>query len=385
MYKNNDSTNRELKTKFLQIILGIIVFYQFFIGSYWSTINTSSVWKYVSYFLYALLALVWFFFFLRSKFSLKQLIFVCILLSLAIFFAFKQSSNVAVIFLVGLYSLNLNLRRLVSTYLYASLAAICFIATLSIFGVLPKVVNVLGINYMTLGFTNPNNTGMLLVTICLLTLTLEWEKRMPFFSILESLFVGFFILKELQDSTAIIMLIGMFMLWLVSRSPINFYNWKIVRFVCTMLPIELTLIAFWIGNNFGKYYILNKLDSVFTSRPSIWHYYLNLYPLKLLGNQLQQVISMGYNTTVGNGAFDGAYIVFPIMYGTLAFAIVLFILSFAMRTLLQIKDIALISLFIILLFSGFSENSLMYAFATPILPISFVLCSPDWRHENIVN
>ena len=64
-------------------------------------------------------------------------------------------------------------------------------------------------------------------------------------------------------------------------------------------------------HNFNNYAFLSQLNDIFTSRPSIWNYYLANYDMNLFGNQLADVVLTGVNWTVGRGAFDGDFIFIP--------------------------------------------------------------------------
>lgn len=119
------------------------------------------------------------------------------------------------------------------------------------------------------------------------------------------------LLLMLEDFTALLLIVLVVVIKACSPVFEHLLNIKWFSYGLVLLPVIFFEICLWIGHNFNNYTFLSQLNDIFTSRPSIWNYYLANYDMNLFGNQLADVVLTGVNWTVGRGAFDGDFIFIP--------------------------------------------------------------------------
>ncbi|MDR7925265.1 hypothetical protein RIU76_11275 [Latilactobacillus sakei subsp. sakei] len=206
---------------------------------------------------------------------------------------------------------------------------------------------------IVLGFKNPNTIGYYFAMIAMIQIMIK-KGNYKILNFIVYITAIYFNIKFFGNETAIMMMLLFILVYILFNYMRIFdKNW-IITLCLGALPFILFFIALYLGNNYGEYNYIEKINKIVTSRPVIWHYYLTNYPLSLFGNDVQ-IYTNGLAYTVGQGAFDGAYIYFPILNGILPFIIALFGLSISNVYLYKSRNFILLTLFIVLEISGFSE------------------------------
>lgn len=367
-------SKNKLDTFFLSAFLVYITVY----NSAFKQIFTSNIWQYITYAMYTVLYGIFIVQQIGKTQTVKQWLYVFILSLFMFFYLFRGNLNVGSIFLLGLYTINLmSIRSVLKVYLFSFLISLLVIGSLCVLKILPIHDSLYGM--LVLGFRNPNSTGFYVTCILLLHWTLNWE-RFSVINWLEFPIVGILLLR-LEDFTALILVVIMLLVKLTYPFFERLFKFKFVYYSIVLLPIIFLGICLWIGINYNNYNFMMKLDDVFTSRPSIWNYYLTNYKMNLFGNRLPDVVLYGVNRTIGHGAFDGEFIYFPIINGLIAFIGLMGLLIFSLRKLLRSKQYTVLILFIIYIISAVSENQLFIPFQCPVAVLMILICYPGFRFE----
>lgn len=356
---------------FSEILLGMAIFYQIFITSYWQTVYTSHIWQGIGYFIYLILSFIMLFFFYKRKFKLNQLLYFFICIMITIVFLVKGDSYIVTLFLIGSYVLILNVEEVLKVYFVSVLTAFSIVAMLSLAKVFPLTT---ADGILVFGFRNQNTAGFYIALVFIIYLTLRWQLRNTV-TIILGLVLSFFLIKALNDFTAASIILVDILFYVLDKSFHAIYKWTLVRWLIVASPILLTAITFWIGFNYTRYSILSTLNVIFTSRPMIWNYYLTQYPLSFFGTNIGEVT---FNT-IGNGAFDGAYAYYALVHGMFVFCIIIIILTKSLITVSKSNNVKMISLMMTLIVAAFSENIPFTGFQSPLLPIAILISVMDNR------
>jgi len=169
--------------------------------------------------------------------------------------------------------------------------------------------------------------------------------------------------KYLLDYTAVFMIAGMLLLNLVIRGIPFLSKSLIIKMLVIIVPLALTMLTFWLGENYGRFNFISEVNQVTSMRPQIWHYYLMNYPIKPFGQLLNYNFLFIMN---GQTVFDGTYLIFPLEHGWVIFGLFVILTTVSLRKLIKVNNWALISVYLMLLFSGFSENCLMNYYQSPL-------------------
>lgn len=360
--------------KSIMAILSLTIFYQIVLTSSWETIYTSRIWNYIGYFLYVILFLTLFFVIFKVQLPKKQMLIFLVFFSMMACYVALGNLYVATSFLIGLYIFMLGYKDVLKAYFIAILAGISVVSLLVFLKILP-IQNSLG--FTAFGFKNQNSFGFYLAVMYLIYIVLSWDSA-RFIAILVGMLLSAFMVFILQDGTALIMLISMMLFLIFKKLVKRLIELKFFRLLIYLVPTFFTVLTFWVGNNYGRNYWVTKLDEIFTSRPVIWHYYLTNYQFNLFGKDLSDI-------TAFKGAFDGAFLYYPLVNGILVSIIILFALTRSLKILTIEQNLAVLSMFLVLLLAAFSENSPGVFYQSPLLPLAFMFATVGKSNFNIEN
>lgn len=355
-----------------QVIMGIIIFYQIIMNSAWITIDTNPWWKIAGYLLYAvLLAYIaveaWTF-----RFSPAQFFSELLMLGFLGIYMLLGNLTVVIVFLFAMAASFFPLRELIDVYLYGMSAGFLTVFVASLLGALPMLQLEKG--FWVFGFKNPNVTGFYLIVILLLLLVKYWNRvglKLLFFAFLISVFCAVY----LEDWTALLTLIAALLMWLIDRIWPKFAYLKVNQILLKLTPFLLTALSLFIAWGWSHLEAVRKLNRVFTARPDIWNHYVTTSSPRLFGSSLPDQL------TYADGAFDGAYIYYPIANGIVLTLLVLIALCVALHFMLKERQTPYIVLILALLIFAFSENPSFFAFQSPLLPMALVLGLPGFNRR----
>ncbi|EQM53338.1 hypothetical protein N692_15395 [Lactiplantibacillus plantarum EGD-AQ4] len=367
-------SKKQLGTMPLAAFLIYITIY----NSSFKLVFSSSLWQYLVYGMYIVLYTLFIIQQIGRTQKVKQWLYLFVLSLLMFFYLGRGNLNVAIIFLLGLYTVNImDVRLVLKVYLVSFVIAFVVVIGLAIFKVLPIYEAKYGL--LAIGFRNPNTTGFYCTCMVIMHWTLNWRK-LSFINWVE-IPVATVLLLMLEDFTALLLIVLIVIMKISSPIIEHLLKVKWFSYGLVLLPVIFFGICLWIGHNFNNYPFLSKLNDIFTSRPSIWNYYLANYHMNLFGNQLADVVLTGVNWTVGRGAFDGEYIFFPVINGLVAFVSVMGLLMVSLKKIIWHKQYALFALFLIYLISGISENQLLIPYQCPVAVLMVLICYPEFSFE----
>lgn len=370
---------KKKNTKYAKSLFVCLLIYMVVYTSYWQTEFSISVWKYVAYLLYAMIGFVFIIGALLKKKSLLQWLYVSYLLIICVIYLKAENLNVSVLILTGLFVATFfsDLEEIIDAYLQALIVGVGFVVLLSFIGVLPRFNPLDGT--LLLGFRNINSLGSYISTIIVLSLVKNWDtiKIVNVFEVL----IGGFVLATIKDYTAImIVLVGMSLRFLLKhRASVLVFRLKLIKMCITILPAVLTFVSFWLGQNYLKYSFISQLNSIVTSRPANWYYYLSKYSLNLMGNKVNSFLNYQYSVP-----FDGAFVSFPINNGLLGFITVMVILTLALMIVQEKNNYSALTMLIPFVLSGFSENQLFIFYQSPAIIMAFFICFAQMKGNNNV-
>lgn len=354
------------KIKIIDLVLILTIFYHVFLTSYWTMSHTGEIWSQIGFGFVILLAFIACINFLGEKFTTRKFWLAFFIGCLVVFCFYKRDIDMIKFFIVCFASIQMDKKRILQSYFTGILMGIFFVLSLFLLGLLPKVNDDGLLSY---GFRNPNSLGFLLfVLFGIFIIFLNFKK---YFILLIFCILLPFLCFKLEDHTAAILLTLNYFLYLVNPFWKKLVNLRISKWLLSLLPFILTFTAIWIGRNYYTYYWMQKLNEVFTSRPALWNFYLSNFPITKFGVKLPE------NINFGHGAFDGAYVTFPILNGYIVFGIMLLILSFGLFFSAKRKSYYLLPFMIVIIIYGFSENAPFINLYSPLFSVCLSLIAAD--------
>lgn len=359
------------KSKIVTFLLTITIFYQVFYTSSWQLVYVASLWKYLGYGIYFLLLFVVVVGLFSMKILGKKLLFLLFCLIIFAFYIYKGNIQSAVLFLICATTVFMDTKDLLKSYFWGIGGASVIVLIFSLLGLLPRT-NEMGL--LSFGFKNPNVLGFYMLVLFLIYLCLRKSelKLIPFIIFLA---LSFFVGRILEDATVVSALFLTIIFYLISSVGKKIMRAWLIKWLIIIFPFILTILTFWIGKNYYTYYWMSELNDVFTSRPMIWNFYLSNFRLTLGGIQLPE------NILFGRGAFDGAFIYFPMLNGVLFFAIMLFFIYKGLRYVTRNKMYLEAVMITILLITAFSENTAFIALQSPLLPLCTLFMVSSSVHQ----
>ncbi|MGA3272549.1 hypothetical protein ACA610_16585 [Lactiplantibacillus pentosus] len=304
-----------------------------------------------------LMVLIEFLNMIQSRRTVRQLTFYFFMFIVTLL-CIKNSSAITFFFLVAFSSISLSIKGILKTYFYAVLCSIIVVILIASF----RFTTFFYQGIVTLGFLNPNTLGFYIALLSLIYMYLRWD-FMNWKDWMLMIVIVLFCFKYLLDYTAVFMIAGMLLLNLVIRGIPFLSKSLIIKMLVIIVPLALTMLTFWLGENYGRFNFISEVNQVTSMRPQIWHYYLMNYPIKPFGQLLNDNFLFIMN---GQTVFDGTYLIFPLEHGWVIFGLFVILTTVSLRKLIKVNNWALISVYLMLLFSGFSENCLMNYYQSPL-------------------
>lgn len=216
-----------------------------------------------------------------------------------------------------------------------------------------------GILRNSFGFSHPNKLGLYLMMMCMDLFYIKREKSLVFpsiFSLITCLFIYLFVDSRTNLIVILLCALTIFMNKFLKNKIVE--N-PISNFFAKHLFILLAILSFIVSYKFSFCnHILATLNQILSNRLSLNHYFLDAYPINLLGNE---VITTKYLI------LDNSYINILLRFG-LIFLIFMYInFNSITKRLYKEKKYILIIIFVILLFYGFSESFLYKVSANAFL------------------
>lgn len=349
------------QNKFINLSLLAVIFYQVFLTSMWQETYTSKIWKLLGYLLYGLLLLSLLYQLKMCHSELRKTT-MFYLLFCAIFFSiymYKGYLDIAVTFLICAAVIFLSINDLLKNYFFGISGGMILVFLCAAVTMIP--------NYnkrwiFSFGFKNPNTFGFYLILLYFLFLYLI-NKKMKISATVAFVILTLFLKFELDDVTATIALFIGFICYILLPFGKKILKFNMVKWFINFLPILFTFLTYWIGINYFNYGWMYELNNVFTSRPIIWNYYLNNYSFHLTGTDIPKDIS------VSRGAFDGAYLYYPMLKGIVPFIFILALAVIALEKINKNNLYFLTVILVLLLFFAFSENTSFIVYQSPFIPL----------------
>lgn len=271
----------------------------------------------------------------------------------------------------------LSIKDIISNCKYSILCSTLAVVFLSLSGIL-NIYDPQGTG-LSLGFNNVNQLGFYLAFLAILftfrigeqnsMITLKYNR----YNITFLVFVVIFDFLIIQDNTASVMVL-FFYLASLFKTIANYLKPLII-----ILPIVLTIFAYWAGFHYSQYHFLETIDSIVTRRIFIWNHYLTNFPLTKFGANWK------VDPNFINGFFDGAYIYYGIFYGIVILSVLLIGLALTNYKLVKSNQVILLILIISLEIVGFSENALFAYVQSPGLIFAFLGYFPGYfRRDNTI-
>lgn len=269
---------------------------------------------------------------LCTKLTMRRLIILMSMTFFSVIIMFKSGGSnpliLAIFIGITTFGVSINFQKISRIYFYSLLFAHLTIIVLSLFGVLPKSghssnVPAFQSSYQEIeyfwGYGHPNEFGtiMLVLLICFI---FSFTKIKKSTKILLSLLVFAFCIEITAGTAAVGALI--IALGLVFESTLTKFYKFFYKFTIGLICF-LPLFSLWMGFN-----STTKLALLFNryvqSRPMVWNYYLNHFPMELFASRFRIDLSIGGGGVIGNGALDGTYIYVLLHWGIVALIIILF-------------------------------------------------------------
>lgn len=344
--------------KIIDLILIFTIFYHVFLTSYWTMSHTGGTWSKIGFSLIALLAGVSFINFLEEKFTIKTFSLVFLAECLIVFCFYKHDIDMIKFFIICFASAQLDVKEILRDYFIGIIIGVFFVFSLFLLGILPKV-NDFGL--LSYGFRNPNSLGFLLFVLFGI-LIIFFHTKKYFISLMFVIMLPFEYFM-LEDHTAAILFTLAYFLYLISPLWKKIISLRVSKWILSALPLFLTYISMWIGQNYFAYYWMPRLNEVFTSRPALWNFYLSNFRITKFGIKLPE------NINFGHGAFDGAYVTYPMLHGYIIFGVMLILLFVGLFYITKNEYSYVLSFALILAVYSFSENAPFINLYSPLFAV----------------
>ena len=353
--------------KSIMFALFMLIFYQVILTSMWQEEYTNKIWKLVGYAIYGVLLFLIIYQVIKFHSLVEKQIALYLVVCGLIFFIYmyKGFLDIAIAFLVCASVVFINTSDLFKCYFLGISGGMVVVFLLAALSVLS--------NYnkrwiFSFGFKNPNTLGFYIILIFLMVLYLV-DKKMNVLATAAFVLILFFLKIELHDVTAMMILFVGYFCYVFSGFGKKLLKFSIVKWTITVVPLILTVVTYWVGLNYYNYSWMYKLNNIFTSRPIIWNYYLNSYPLRMTGTVIPK------DLRVSRGAFDGAYLYFPMIKGLLPFAFILILAIFALYKTTKNNEYFLTVILVLMLVFAFSENTPFIVHQSPLIPLVALLAT----------
>lgn len=378
MSRIDSSFNSEKKTdatkNIMAVLLGINIFYQIFYNSSWRTEYVATYWKGIGYGLLFLMLLVTLLYFSFVKIRLSRIVYFSILIILIILTVMNDNLSVALVPVFALSAYFLDFKKLIKSYLIATILAVSLVFFMSLIGVLPYRDSLTG--YIDLGFKNPNTTGFYIAIIAI-------ELLMVIYNNHKVLSLSYYVISVIlesylfHDSTAVMMSIIFIFLFYVCKFRESWLHSKVIFFISALIPSFLAISSFEIAKNYNYSPLYLQLNDILTNRAFLWHYYFVNYPPKLFMQSID-INTVGLSAVPGNGAFDGAYVSFLVYNGYILLGLFVGLLTLLIWRSLKYKQTLLFIFSVTVILSGFTEGLLFSAFQSPVIVIATLIINQRW-------
>ena len=339
------------------LLLSISIFYFVFYNSMWKQLYTSKVFYDIRYLILMTMVISLVFKVINSGiYNDKIIAFVMLCFFSTWAYLIERDSAIILFSFFSMYCLYIPIIQIIRAYTFGVFSAISLVVFFSLIGVLPVKVELL-----SFGFDNPNTLAFYIMLVSISIVTLNWNTSKPrvfIFYFIALIFCEFLLSAETAFYSMILFIMCYFVV--NKKDDINiFLKWLMICF-----PFFVTLICWYLGISFGKYNWTFKVNHFFSSRIEIWNYYLSTYPVRLLPQKVELIkandfvkIFFGNNLSpLMSGAFDGAFIYNLVTQGLIISLIILFLLSWSMKQILNWKILPLALLYSVLLIYSITET-----------------------------
>lgn len=295
--------------------------------------------------------------FLVIEKSIKNWILSISILSLAILsMYFTGERDILIFFLFFFCSFNINFNNFLKIDLITRLICFSLILLLFYLGLTRDVILFRdGVPRHSLGLYHPNTLGMLIFTIVIDYIALNW-KKISLKNFLVIFIALYFIYKFPNSLTAIYAILISLVFLFFSK----FFDKKMIRNLLIYIPVFLAFFSVYLamlGNNLKT--LIPQYDSLFSGRLWYFSYLYSNYKFTLFGNKILELDAGYARSRMFNVRYlDNAYLSLAIRYGIILF--VIFIILLLILSIYFTRTNKLNLLFIIIIFSiySFTENIL---------------------------
>ena len=201
---------------------------------------------------------------------------------------------------------------------------------------------------------------------------------------LGSIAIFFFNKALLDDDTANVILISIFITYFLSNHFDSKRSQKVMGIIYGLFPIIIGGSSLGLGYIYNpNHHVLYEINTNLTQRLFVWNYYLKNYSSTLIPKPNQIT-----NMDIVEGNFDGFYVYIWVFFGVLFFLLIVLGMALSNYKLYKNRNYAILSLMVGFEILGFSETVILscnYNFAIFFALLAFY---PDWlqlQNKNIKN
>lgn len=363
---NKVKSGRSLYT----IYFAFLIMYRIILSTF---VEHGSLLNHFFYFLVGVAFCMWIALFITKSHNLNEYLFITLSLAFAGLCLYVGQVNIFILMVLTMYAEYLSVSELLRAFWFGTFLGFFMVVLASFVGILPiKDIN----DTFVFGFENPNTPGLYIATLVSINMVFKWYsmKIWDCFATGVSLFVIIVLLKDYTAAMMLFIFLIFYIFKKTTKKVIKHGAMKIVLFLC---PFMLLLSTYYLANNFGKYNFISKLNEIITSRPSIWNYYLQNYPISLWGNDVQKNYIFSIYR-VGNGAFDGLYLYLPMTAGIIISVIIFFLVERGLWSIVRTERVELITFCLIYILMAFSENMFIMYYQSPAILLLILSCNKMW-------
>lgn len=315
----------------------------------------------------------------KSKTSLRQLIFSLFFASVVVLAGMKSGfgTNFDVLILLSFFLFlgDLKLSEIIFSQSVGMLSGLMGVTILSVLGYLPMSGSASQLLFFQSGykeivyfwgFNHPNVYGNILT---MSVIGFFWSRGCRNIRFFTFLLAGVAVFDLVIGANTVllgtlIVLVGIFTVQFSAKFDF------VIRDISKLLTVILPLLSIWLGYNVNSN-VAQAINRLVSSRPAIWNYYLNLDKLSMFAIPPVIDLSVGSKIAYGNGVLDGSYIYILIYWGIVP--LVIYLLSFWVLVDLPFKNnnVRWITAFltVAMLLMSFPESHMMSYFENGFLMV----------------
>lgn len=283
----------------------------------------------------------------------------CVLVALIEISASNKNFLVCTLFI--LVAQNVNAKKVILFDVKLKIISFICIVGLCLFGVIDNYTAIInGIYKNSVGFSHPNTFTCFIIIILLECLYLRFEQLKIYDFIIQITLVYIAMQVGGGRTSAYTYAVILLLFFLAKYCP-KIFSIKIVKFMCIIITPLMAFLSYFTAKLYSSGSVLMKeLSAIFSGRIYYNAYFLSKYPVKLLGQEVEQVSSRSAKiNNISAQILDNAYIRCALLYGVIFLIFLCIVYSVIMYQFFKMDRLELVLFCLFFVVAGFGESYML--------------------------